>query len=144
VSGVYEATILRTFSAAHAIRLPDGSLEPLHGHNWTVELTVAVNELDEIETVIDFHELERTLDELVATVHNRNLNAVPPFAGPRSGGDSGGASGGGGDLAISPPAERVARWLADETAKALSARVRLVSVKVGEAPGCWATYRPGA
>jgi 6-pyruvoyltetrahydropterin/6-carboxytetrahydropterin synthase len=126
----YEATIERTFSAAHALRLPNGEMEKLHGHNWHVRLTVASPDLDPMETVMDFHELEVWLDELVALAHNDNLNEIPPFA------DEDGA------LRINPSAERVAWWLGTEISSRLPKRVSLVSVSVGEAPGCTATYRP--
>ena len=36
----FEITTTRTFAAAHQLRLYDGSLEPLHGHNWRVQVTV--------------------------------------------------------------------------------------------------------
>lgn len=126
---MYEATVERTFSAAHAIRLPDGSLEPLHGHDWRVEVTVAAAELDDIETVMDFHDLENRVDEQLARVHNRNLNDVAPF------------SDGQGNLAVNPTAERVAWWLAESVSPGLPKSVRLVSVRIGEAPGCYAIYR---
>src|SRR5882762_905009 len=76
----FEITTTRTFSAAHQLRLYDGSLEPLHGHNWRVRVTVAADRLDAIGVVMDFHELERLLDVLVAPLHNRHLNEVPPFS----------------------------------------------------------------
>jgi len=145
---MYEITNTPTFAAAHAIRLYDGSREALHGHNWTVEVTVAAAELDRIELVMDFHKLERLVDRLMGQVDNRNLNDIPPFAGaaPAAGGAaSSGASGeaaaarGGG---VNPTAERVAWWLGSELAKVLPRRVRLVGVRVGEAPGCVATWRP--
>ena len=63
---MFEITIHRVFSAAHALRLYDGSIEPLHGHNWTVDLTVGSQHLDKIEIVMDFHELERIVDALIA------------------------------------------------------------------------------
>lgn len=130
MSSMYEITIQRVFAAAHAIRLPDGSLEPIHGHNWNVEVTVESDQLDGIETVMDFHDLERVVNALLAQVHNRHLNEVPPFAGPDGG------------LRINPTAERVAWWLATEVSAQLPAGVRLVSASVSEAPGCIARYRP--
>ena len=45
---MYQIQIEKNFSASHAIALPDGSLEPLHGHNWPVVVTVQSQELDEI------------------------------------------------------------------------------------------------
>ena len=132
---MFEITVEKTFAAAHAIYLPDGSLEPIHGHNWPVSVTVAAENLDAIETVMDFHILEKTLDGLLAQVHNRHLNEVPPFAGKPRHAKSGG-------LAVNPTAERVAWWIGTEVAKSLPAGVRLIQASVGEAPGCTATYRP--
>lgn len=126
----YEITIRRQFSAAHAIRLYDGELEPVHGHNWSVALTVGSDELDDIEVVMDFHPLEKHLDALLAEADNGDLNAIAPFADGQGG------------LAVNPSAERVALWIGTEMTQHLPPHARLVSVTVGEAPGCTATYRP--
>lgn len=123
---MYEITIVKAFAAAHAIRLPDGSLEPVHGHNWPVEVSVASNGLDGIETVMDFHVLEKAIDALLAKVHNRHLNEVEPFIGTK----------------VNPTAERVAWWIANQIRLTLPEGVKLTQVRVGEAPGCFATYRP--
>ncbi len=122
---MYEITVSKTFSAAHAIRLPDGTREPVHGHDWRVEVTVANDELDAIDVVMDFHALEAIVNPLIERVHNQNLNDVPPFA----------------DGQINPTAERVAWWLGTRIAKQLPTNVSLRQVSVGEAPGCRATYR---
>ena len=125
---MYDITVSRIFAAGHAIRLYDGALEPLHGHNWTVEVTVTAKELDAIEVVMDFHLLESLVDALMKRVHNRHLNEVAPF---------GSAPG-----SVNPTAERVAWWIGTEVAKGLPPHAKLTSVKVGEAPGCTATWRP--
>ena len=127
---MYQITIVRTFCAAHAIRLGDGSWEPVHGHNWDVELTVAADELDGIETVMDFHKLGRIVDGPLERLHNRNLNEITPFASR------------GKQAGVNPTAERVAWWLGSQVAKALPSNVRLEQVRVGEAPGCTAVFRP--
>src|SRR5688572_2195891 len=36
----FEITTTRHFSAGHQLVLYDGSLEPLHGHNWVVKVSV--------------------------------------------------------------------------------------------------------
>ena len=123
---MYEITVSKVFSAAHAIRLSDGSREPLHGHNWHVEVTVGREELDAIDVVMDFHELEAIVDSLVKQVDNQNLNEADPFA----------------DGKINPTAERVAWWLGTVVARQLPDRVTLSHVTVTEAPGCRAIYRP--
>lgn len=122
----YDITIAKIFAASHAIRLPDGSLEPIHGHNWPVEVTVTAKKLDEIECVMDFHVLEKSVDALMAQLHNKHVNDVGPFVGTK----------------VNPTAERIAWWIGAQVAKTLPRGVKLVSVRIGEAPGCFATYRP--
>lgn len=127
---MYQIQVDSVFAASHAIRLPDGSLEPLHVHNWPVSVLVETAELDNIETVMDFHILETWLKELLTTAHNRHLNEIPPFADDK------------GMLVVNPTAERVAWWIGSEIALRLPERVKLVKVSVGEAPGCTAIYMP--
>lgn len=129
----YEITYQTAFAAAHAIVLPDGALEPVHGHNWAVAVIVAASELDAIETVMDFHDLEEIVQAITAGWHNRNLNDCPPFVDPTRTDRH--------RLAISPTAERVAEQLGLAVASRLPGQVQLLSVAVGEAPGCTATYR---
>ncbi|MEL7088594.1 MAG: 6-carboxytetrahydropterin synthase [Planctomycetota bacterium] len=128
---MYEATIQLTFSAAHALRLPGGTLEPLHGHDWSVHVTVASEELDGMDTVMDFHQLERQVEAVIGPWRNGNLNALPPFS-----------TDGGETLEVNPSAERVAERIAAVVGGGLPALVRLHGVAVGEAPGCVARYRP--
>lgn len=126
---MHAITISRTLWAAHAIRLPDDSLEPMHFHNWLIEVTVSAADLDGIETVMDFHDLEEMLEELVGPLKGGSLNEAPPFRGE------------GGGLAVNPTAERFAQWIAESLANQLPDRVRLTEVTVTEAPGCRARYR---
>src|SRR5690242_1849923 len=118
---VFEITTTRSFSAAHQLRLYDGALEPVHGHNWKVKVTVSAPRLDPIGVVMDFHELERLLDEIIAPMHNRHLNELPMFQ------------------SLNPSAENVAAYLAHSLK--LAARVKLESVEVWETEGNSAVYR---
>jgi 6-pyruvoyltetrahydropterin/6-carboxytetrahydropterin synthase len=120
----YQATVQREFCAAHALRLPDGSLEPRHGHNWRVWVTVAREELDELETVMDFHQLEAALDGVLAPWHNADLNEQTAFS----------------EGNYNPSAERVAQTIAEALMPSLPAGVALQSVRISEAPGCTATF----
>src|SRR5688572_9528767 len=119
----FEITTTRTFAAAHQLRLPDGSLEPLHGHNWRVKVTVSAHKLDALGTVMDFHELERLLDEVVTPMHNRHLNELEPFV-----------------RELNPSAENVAFHIARSLR--LPSTVRLQCVEVWETDGNSAAYTP--
>lgn len=119
----FQIATTREFSAAHALRLYDGSLEPVHGHNWRVRVRVQTAELDSIGVVMDFHELERLVDRIIAPFHNRHLNQVPPFSG-----------------GLNPSAENVALHIA--RALALPQGVQLVGVDVWETSTNRATYLP--
>ncbi len=125
---MYEITVSTTFSAAHAIVIR-GEREPLHGHDWRVEAVLAGPELDEDSLLVDFHLVEGILSGIVKPFRNANLNDVPPFDKQN------------------PSAEGVARHIADSLAARLGSAldgggVRVASVRVTEAPGCSATYRP--
>ena len=123
---MYEVTVTRVISAAHAIRLPDGSHEPIHGHNWQVRLTVTAAQLNNIDVVMDFHELEQMIDAILTPANNRNLNDFGPFV----------------DGKISPTAERVAWWVGTQISERLPEGITLASVCVTEAPSCQAVYKP--
>ena len=123
---MYEITVETEFAAAHAIKLPDGSWEPVHGHNWSLRVTVARDGLDAMQTVMDFHELEQQVEAVIGPWRNADLNAAAPFV----------------DGEVNPSAERVAWWVGTRVGEQLPEGVHLVSVAVGEAPGCTAIYRP--
>ena len=121
----FQIATTREFAAAHALRLYDGSLEPTHGHNWRVRVTVEAAQLDSIGVVMDFHELERLADAILAPLHNRHLNEVPPF-----------------DRELNPSAENVAVHVGRSIGSALPAGVRLVAVDCWETSTNRATYFP--
>ena len=125
---MFEISVTTEFAAAHAIVIA-GEREPLHGHNWHTTVTLSGPSLDAEGLLCDFHLVESSLRDLVARFHNRNLNDLPPFSGT-----------------LNPSAENVARHIADELSRSLSGRlprgVQVSSVRVTEAPGCAATYRP--
>ncbi len=120
----YQLTIRSEFSAAHQLRLLDGSLEPLHGHNWPVEVIVEGEKLDGMGVLADFTVLEPKLRAITDQLHDTFLNDNAALQ------------------ADNPSTERVARHIADSFAAALPAGVRIVSVRVWETRACAATYLP--
>lgn len=121
-AATYEITVSGWFSAAHQLRLPDGSLEPLHGHNWNIRVTYAGAELDEMGVLVDFIAVRRRLNEVLATLHDRCLNELAPFQ------------------SNNPSAEHVAQYIAERMQEGPGASL-LRCVEVEEEPGCFARYR---
>ena len=103
----YEVTVAFAFTARHAARLPDGTLEPSHAHAWRVTATYRAERLDDRGFVVDFLAVRGALETLGRRLSGADLNAAIPPA-------STGAS-----------AERVAEYLAAELAR-----------KVGKVPYC--------
>lgn len=109
-----------TFAASHQL---DGLSEGhqcgrLHGHNYTVSVELAADELDDTGMVEDFGDLAPFKAWLDSTLDHRHLNDV---------------------LDANPTAENLARYLygmADHLLRNATA------VTVWETPTCWATYRP--
>ncbi len=118
----FAITTTRTFAAAHQLRLYDRSLEPLHGHNWKVKVTVSAARLDGMGVVMDFHELERRLGKVIDPMHNRHLNELPAFK------------------SMNPSAENVAMHIAQTLD--LPMGVKLESVEVWETCENSAVFRP--
>ena len=77
---MFEVSVTSSFSAAHQLRLSDGSAEALHRHNWRVTVTCAGGALDEAGVLVDFEVLRARLDKLLATLNDQNLNTLPVFA----------------------------------------------------------------
>jgi 6-pyruvoyltetrahydropterin/6-carboxytetrahydropterin synthase len=118
----FRLTTTRSFSASHQLRLYDGTLESLHGHNWIVKVTIGSAGLDAIGVVMDFHDLSARVEAILSTAHNRHLNQLPAFE------------------TTNPSAENVAVWVARELA--LPQGVKLLSVEVWETPDNSAVYLP--
>jgi 6-pyruvoyltetrahydropterin/6-carboxytetrahydropterin synthase len=121
---MFEVMIEGRFSAAHQLRLPDGGLEPLHGHDWNVRVVYQGPALDAMGVLVDFTVVKPRLDAVLATLHHANLNELAAFA------------------ERNPSAEWVAVHIAEQLAGSAVAPVELALVEVEEEPGCWGRYRP--
>lgn len=122
---MFEVTVERDFASAHALRNYKGACENVHGHNWKVQAVIAGETLDEAGMLIDFLDVKRMLDAIVARLDHKFLNEVPPF-----------------DV-INPSAENLAEHFFERLEEGLSSlAVRVKEVKVWETAIQSATYRP--
>lgn len=119
---MFEVRVKAGFSASHQLRLYDGQLEPLHGHDWEVEAVFRGGALDGIDVLVDFVAAQRALDGIAGELHHGHLNELEAFAG------------------VNPSAERVAMWVYGELLNRLGNDWPLAAVYVKEAPGCVAGY----
>jgi len=114
------------FSASHKLeQLPEGhKCRNNHGHNYTVEIILESDELDEFGFVLDYGDLDgvkRYVDEYLD--HGKQ--------GPN----------GLNDLIDHPTAEVLAEFIYTIATERLQLR-DVVEVKVGETPKVWASYSP--
>lgn len=69
------------FSAAHRLLGYDGNCGRLHGHLWTVEVTIETcdNDLDECDMLLDYREIKKIINEKFD--HTTILNNKDPLIG---------------------------------------------------------------
>jgi 6-pyruvoyltetrahydropterin/6-carboxytetrahydropterin synthase len=122
---VFRITVEKSFNASHQLRLPDGSREKRHSHDWQVRATVAAERLDGMGLVMDFRKLAGMIDEVVRPLAGSELESAGIFAN------------------INASAENVAKYIYEGIEPGIEKHVRLESVEVMESPGCWAKYSKG-
>lgn len=121
---MFEVTITRTFSAAHRLAEIGGTCEKLHGHNFTVEVSVASDRLAPDGLLIDFRELKGWTDEILDGLDHRCLNDIPDFSGRN------------------PSSENIARHIHDRLKEKIGSRaVSLSKVSVWESSDAKVTYK---
>ena len=76
---MYEVRIKTEFSAAHNLREVGGRCESLHGHNFTVEVAVEAESLNEGGMVVDFRLLKEKTRAVMDGLDHRYLNQLPVF-----------------------------------------------------------------
>ncbi len=76
---MFSVTVTVTFSATHRVKMPNGTFEPLHGHDWVVRAGFSSESLDDRGMVVDFCKAESALKSVVAPWHHRHLNDQGAF-----------------------------------------------------------------
>ena len=122
---MYEISVVTDFSAAHSLRGYDGKCANVHGHNWRVRVTVRAGETGADGIAIDFRDLKRLTNEVLARLDHTHINEVEPFD------------------RINPTSENIARWLSEQLEPRLTpSHVRLVRVDVQENDTSRVSYFP--
>lgn len=119
---MYEVRVEGRFNAVHQLRMHDGTVEPLHGHDWRVEVVFRGPVLDSAGLLIDFEEASHALGVILARLQHGNLNKLEWLAGEN------------------PSAERVARAIFEQMRLQLGQDRPLSAVYIEEAPGCVAGF----
>src|SRR3989338_2430048 len=76
---MYEVEVRDEFSAAHFLKLYDGSWEHRHGHNWKVSVVMRSDKLDSMGVVVDFEALKPSLKAVLSEFHETSFNDHPDF-----------------------------------------------------------------
>ncbi len=121
---MYTVTVRAVFSAAHRLRDYKGKCEALHGHNWVVEMTAGVRQLDKTGMVVDFSTLKKGLMDFVEKLDHKLINELEPFT------------------EINPTSENIARFIYEGMEEFCRREgIELIKVTVWETAGSSATYK---
>ena len=120
---MYELMVESKFAAAHQLRGYKGKCENLHGHNWRVTVAVTAERLNEQGLAIDFHDLTKSLRDVLDQLEHTFLNDIFPFT------------------QINPSSENLAKWIYDTLAIKLNDdNIEVASVTVWESDSASASY----
>jgi 6-pyruvoyl-tetrahydropterin synthase len=125
---MFTLRVEHTLHAHHAVTLYDGVQEAMHEHLWRFVVQVSSDDLDTIGAVMDFRELQRHLEGVLAPLQGVALNDAPAFAGRN------------------PTNEAVMVHVFEGLLPLLPARVRLDEVLLlrdGESPVTFGVHRRG-
>lgn len=121
---LWRLTVRSEFCAAHALRHYKGKCERIHGHNYSVEVTVEGSVLShDTELLMDFGDLKALVKTALEKLDHQFLNEIPPF-----------------DL-INPSAENLSRVIWQNLAPVMPEHIKLYAVTVMEKNIQSATYQ---
>jgi 6-pyruvoyltetrahydropterin/6-carboxytetrahydropterin synthase len=119
----YDVYVQTHFSAAHHLRDYPGNCAKPHGHNWTVDVHIECDGLDEIGIGVDFRDVKAAVKGVLECLDHTDLNSLPAFQ------------------ERNPSSENIAQYLYQELAKKLNrSGIRLTKLRVSETPSCGVWY----
>ena len=123
---MFEVIVEDEFSAAHSLKLYDGSQEPRHGHLFKVAVAMRSEGLDSIGVVVDFERLKPALKKVLSGFNEIAFNEHPAFKEK-----------------LNCSTENIARTIYDRLHKEVNTNTaRIAKVTVWETPDAQASYIP--
>ncbi len=122
---MFEISVESHFDAAHFLREYHGKCENLHGHRYTVILSIRAERLDKGDMAYDFVRLKKLLNKVLDEWDHHCLNDIAPF-------DS-----------INPSAENIATTIYEKLHPLMRKGVEISKVQVWESPQNCVTFYPG-
>jgi 6-pyruvoyl-tetrahydropterin synthase len=119
---LYSVIIETSFRASHQLKLPSGSKEPLHEHEWKAAVRVTRKKLNKMGLVIDFQYLKGLVDSIVSDIDAQPLEKIQFFQKNNS------------------SAENVAKYIYEKLEIMLPKSVQLNDITVTEENGCLAKF----
>lgn len=120
---MFELDVIREFSSAHCLKGYCGNCSEKHGHNWSVQVFIRSEKLDEIGIAVDFKALKRELDALLGELDHKDLNSIPPFD------------------KLNPTSENIAMYIYKRLSEKLNGNgVKVYRIRVGENASSGASY----
>jgi 6-pyruvoyltetrahydropterin/6-carboxytetrahydropterin synthase len=110
--------------ASHGLLNYRGANEPIHEHDWLIEVKLAARDLGQSGIAVDFTEVDNLLDKIIVPFKDQELNKFEPFN------------------ELSPSAENFAKYIYDKLNPALDPQAALVSVSVWEDDCHGVLYKP--
>ena len=122
---MYEIEVHDEFSAAHFLKLYDGSWERRHGHNWKVSVVMRSEKLDSMGVVADFEALKPGLKKTLAEFSEISINDHPEFKNEK----------------LNPSTENIAKVIYEKLSTNFkSQNAKIMKVTVWETPDASASY----
>jgi 6-pyruvoyltetrahydropterin/6-carboxytetrahydropterin synthase len=119
---MFEISISAQFEAAHRLVGDFGPATRLHGHTYKIEVMVRGRKLREDGSLYDLGALGTAVEDLAATLHYRDLDAIPELEG------------------INTTAEAMASYCWDRLAPPLRGRgLHSLAVRIWESPQAYAS-----
>jgi 6-pyruvoyltetrahydropterin/6-carboxytetrahydropterin synthase len=122
---MYVLSVDSHFDSSHCLVGYDGECARIHGHTWSVTVSVSTETLGELGYSIDFRDISAVLETILKRFDHKMLNELEEFR------------------EINPTAENIARVLFEILADKLNSDDASVSsVTIGEGRDKRVTYSP--